>query len=698
MEQIPKPIIDFPKLKDWLKITPEKKVIFFSGRVELGQGNKTALEMMIADELDDLPEAINLQMARTDCTPNEGFTAGSMSIVHGGQALRWVAASFRRKVIEASSLRLNAELDKLKLVQGQIFNENRLCFPVSKVLDDIDLNASIVDGTVLKKISKRWRSSKNIEWIDLVERMSGTPFIHDIEEPNMLYGSPIHPANMYSKIVDFDKDALLSRPGIVKIVKDGSFVGVLANSQHEALAAAEWGRSKIKWNLPEKGSEDPISHLENFQEDFVNAIETGDTNKNSGEWFELSVSRPYIYHGSIGPSAAVAKWADERLTVWTHSQGVFQLRNALSMVFEIPEEKIVVIHCMGSGCYGHNGADDVALDAALLAKSVNGRSVKVVWSRYDEFHAAPMGAAMSTKARAHLGPDTLITAFETEITSVPHSTRPGTGGTANLRSAVLIENSKIPARSPDVPIARGGGAERNAVPSYDFGPVSVKKRLVHDLPYRASALRSLGAFNNVIATEGLVDDIAYKVKIDPIDFRLQHISDPRSREILTHLDKETKEKRRKLKEGQGWGVGFARYKGISGFCAVYACVSVDEEVAVDEIISVSDVGEAISIDGVKNQIEGGIIQSISWTLKEAVAVDGLSSKVDTWFDYPILKFSEVPKITTILINRPDEKPLGAAEISQGPGGAAVANAVRNALGIRVKKLPITRDELIAATL
>ena len=164
------------------------------------------------------------------------------------------------------------------------------------------------------------------------------------------------------------------------------------------------------------------------------------------------------------------------------------------------------------------------------------------------------------------------------------------------------------------------------------------------------------------------------------------------------MDEETKENRRKLKEEHGCGVGFARYKGISGFCAVYACVSVDEEVSVDEIISVSDVGEAISIDGVKNQIEGGIIQSISWTLKEAVAMDGLSSKVDTWFDYPILKFSEVPKMTTILINRPDEKPLGAAEISQGPGGAAVANAVRNALGIRVKKLPITRDELIAATL
>lgn len=696
--QFPKPLLDYPKLGDWLTVTSENKLIFFSGRVELGQGNLTALIMMISDELGVIPEKITLQTARTDKTPNEGFTAGSMSIAHGGQSLRWAVAALRRQILDISAASLSADPSELELSNGEIYQKGSLCFSIDEVLEKVDLNSKITEEAKLKDPSQRWTEFREIERVDLMERMTGAPFVHDIMEDGMLFGATIHPANMYSKLLKLDVESLSGRPGVVKIVQDGSFVGVLATTQRFALEAAEWAREKSEWEENSEKIENPISHLESQNCDFEVITETGDVNKNSGEWYELTISRPYIFHGSIGPAAAVAKWERGKLTVWTHSQGVFQLRNALAAVLEISEENIIVIHKAGSGCYGHNGADDAALDAALLANAVAGKYVKVVWSRYDEFHAAPMGAAMSTKSRAHLGPDGLITAFDVEVTSVPHSSRPGTGGTPNLRSAVLIENSKLPAKSPDVPAVRGGGAERNAVPSYDFGPVRVKKRLVHDLPYRASALRSLGAYNNVIVNEGLIDEIALNVGENPLDFRIKHCAEDRSKELLLRLDKETKTYRKKLKESQGWGVAYARYKGISGLCAVFVSVTVDEEVSVDHVVSVSDVGEAISPDGVKNQIEGGIIQSISWTLKEAVKTDGNSVAVESWFDYPIIKFSEIPTMDTILIERPYEKPLGAAEISQGPAGAAVANAVRNALGIRVKQLPITRDAIVSSLL
>ena len=696
--QTPKPLVEYPKLGDWVSLNEEKKLVFFSGRVELGQGNITALTMMICDELGVQPGQVNLQTARTDMTPNEGFTAGSMSIVHGGQSLRWAVAYLRQQILKISAKKLKTSLDELDLYNGEIHHNGSVVFKIDEVLDDVNFESEIPEDIGLKDPSQRWSQFREINRVDLMERMTGAPFVHDIIEQGMLFGAPVHPGNMYSKLLSLDIQALSKRPGVIKVVQDGSFVGVLATSQQSALEAAEWARGKAQWRETDTTIDNPMSYLNSQHHDFEIVAETGDVNKNSGQWYELTVSRPYIFHGSIGPSAAVAKWEKEKLTVWTHSQGVFQLRGALAKVFETEEANITVIHKAGAGCYGHNGADDAALDAALLAKAVEGNYVKVVWSRYDEFHAAPMGAAMVTKSRAHLGPDGLITAFDVEVTSVPHSSRPGTGGTPNLRSAVLIENSKLPANSPDVPAVRGGGAERNAVPSYNFGPVRVKKRLVHDLPFRASALRSLGAYNNVIVNEGLVDEVANKVGEDPIAYRIKHCTDERSKDLLLRLEAESRKYIKNLKEGQGWGVGYARYKGLSGLCAVLAIVTVDEEVTVDRVVSVSDVGEAVSPDGVKNQIEGGIIQSISWTLKEAVKTEGNSTIVESWYDYPIIKFSEIPIVETILIERPLEKPLGAAEISQGPAGAAVANAVSNALGTRVSQLPITRDAIVSSLL
>ncbi len=695
---VPPPLADAPHMRDWIAISSEGNVTFLSGRVELGQGSSTALLMMAADELGVSADAITLETARTDRTPNEGLTAGSMSITFGGAALRWAASALLVQMLDAASERLGCAPQELRAECGEILrNDASTGLNLLDFVSAADLSCRVADLARPKDAGERWKTFRDIPRMDLKERMVGTPFVHDMTAPDMLHGAPVHPPSMQSALVSLDLESLKARPDVVDVVHDGSFVGVVADTPLAAARAAEWAQKRGTWETKLVEASDPVEFIASSMADAETIVDTGNVNRNIGQWYETTVTRPYIFHGSIGPAAAVALWEGDEATVWTHSQGVFQLRKAISMALKLEEKRIRAIHCPGAGCYGHNGADDVAFDAVLMARAVPGRQVKVVWSRRDEFHAAPMGAAMATNIRALLGPDNNLTAFDVMVNSAPHTNRPGAGGTPNLRAAAYLANPIQPARSTDVPLARGGGASRNAVPTYKAGDVRVQRRLVHDLPYRSSSLRSLGAFNNVIAIESLMDDIALDIGVPPLDFRLQHIDDQRSRDVLERIDAETRRVREvPLPEGAGWGLGFARYKGTGGYCAVMVRVEVDGDVRVTDAFAVADVGEAVSPDGVRNQIEGGMLQSISWTLKEAVPVGGTSTTAGSWADYPILQFSEAPRLSIALIERADALPLGAGEISQGPTGAAVCNAVRAALGIRVRNLPITRDAIIAA--
>ncbi len=693
----PSPLASSPNLKHWLRLSEEKKIIFFTGRVELGQGNTTALLMMIADELDSSPSSIILETARTDLTPNEGITAGSMSITIGGQALRWVASALKLQILEIASKRLNVNSKDLSICEGHIFDRGKKTeFSLTDFFDGLDLNRKIIDDARPKIFKERRKSFRDVNRVDLESRLFGAPFIHDLKFDDMVYGAPVHPPGPYSHLVDLNLEMLKGRPGVIKVVKNGSFVGIIASTSYHAKNAASWARKNGQWESNIKEPFNLFKNLKNVNTKPETVIESRDVNKNSGTWFEITATRPFIYHGSIGPAVAIAKAEKDQITIFSHSQGVFQLRQAIAKVLNIAEEKICVIHKPGSGCYGHNGADDVAFDAVLMAQSVPGRFLKVVWSRFDEFHSSPMGASMVTKSRALLSSNNRLVAFDVELNSTPHTNRPS-ANFPNLLAAGYLANPISPSRNPDVPVERGGGADRNAIPSYEVGGVRVRKRIIYDTPYRTSALRSLGAYCNVVANEALLDSIAKQIGVEPIAFRLDHTTDPRAREILERLKYETEKDREAAnEEGIGWGIGFARYKGSGGYCAVMVKVHVGENVSVTDVISVSDVGEAVSSDGVKNQVEGGIIQSISWTLKECVPVDGFSATAESWTDYPIIKFSEIPSLRTILIDRPEKKPLGAGEISQGPTGAAIVNAVANAIGCHVTNLPITRDAIISA--
>jgi CO/xanthine dehydrogenase Mo-binding subunit len=406
-------------------------------------------------------------------------------------------------------------------------------------------------------------------------------------------------------------------------------------------------------------------------------------------------TRPYIAHASIAPSCAMAQWTGDQVHVWTHSQGVYLLRADLALVLKLPVENITVEHMEGAGCYGHNAADDVALDAVLLAKAAGGAPVRVQWSRADELSHAPFGAAMAIEIEADLDAQGEIVDWRHFIWSNGHVARPGRAAQPSLLAATELENPFPRMISTNPPQAHGGGGDRNAIPLYDFPSWQICSHRLLTMPVRTSALRTLGAQGNVFAIECFLDELAAERGEDPVAFRLRHLSDPRAQDVIRAVATRANWKPDK-RPGVGYGLGFARYKNTGAYCAVVAEIEGAEDISVKRLTIAVDVGEAINPDGVINQIEGGAIQATSWVLKEGVrfAKDRITST--TWTDYPILRFSEVPQVQVELIQRPDVEPVGAGEAAHGPVTAAIANAVFDALELRVRNLPITRDSLIAA--
>lgn len=508
-----------------------------------------------------------------------------------------------------------------------------------------------------------------------------------------------------------DGDALRQQlsdlPGVAGVVLDGSFVGLICAREYDAITAATKAATRLNWVAAPVPSTDVLSHIAASDAPTQQVETRGDAfDTLGGTAYQTEVSRQYISHGSIGPSCALAQWdaQGESLEVWTHSQGVFPLRNALAQVLVIAPEAIHVRHVPGPGCYGHNGADDVALDAALMARACPGVPVRVVWSREDEFRLSPMGPAMLTRAEARVDADGQILGMRVHSASAPHGNRPGRGGAPQLRASFYMAKPFAFPPAGDIPASSGGGADRNAQPIYAVPALDVSKKIVDDLPWRTSSMRGLGAGVNVHALEALMDDIAHDRGVDPIDYRLRHLTDDRARAVLQRaaemarwpghggaapglMDQGT---------GRGRGVALARYKNIAAWCAIIAEVEVDEEVRLTRVWAAVDAGEVINPDGMRNQIEGGILQTASWTLKEAMPLEGDHAAASTWEDYPILKFADVPPIDVALIDRPDCPPLGVAEAPQGPTVAAIGNALRMALGVRIGAAPFTRDRLIEA--
>ena len=539
--------------------------------------------------------------------------------------------------------------------------------------------------------------------IDLPAKATGAPsYVHDLELPAMVHGRIVRPPSYNARLVDVDEATVAAISGVLKIVRDGTFLGVIAEREGQAIAARAALQAAAIWEsdapLPTDQSIYEILFQGPTQDKLV--IDGSITDQpipaidpppdHAANTHSAAYYRPYQMHGSMGPSAAVAKWVDDKLTVWSHTQGAYPLRAALVPVLGLAPEQIHVIHTEGAGCYGHNGADDVALDAALLARAYPSRPVSLKWMREDEHTWEPYGPAMAVQLNASLDDSGKVIAWNQDIWSYPHSGRPraNSTGSSGLLAAWHLADP-LPAPPRQMMGGRHSGSFRNSDPLY-----------------ATSSMRSLGAYANIFAIESFMDELALAAGVDPVDFRLQQLTDERAQAVIRAAAKKADWQPRanpnhsgpNNNNGKGRGIAFAQYKNIQCYCAIVVDVTVDQQtgqIHIDKAVIAAEAGQVVNPDGLSNQLEGGFVQAASWTLHEAVHFDANGITSRDWDSYPILHFTEAPVIETVLLNRPELPFLGSGEASQNPTPAAIANAVFDAVGVRLREIPFTKERVLA---
>ena len=687
-----------PVLSSWIHLSREGEVKVSPGKVEIGQGIVTALAQIAADELDVELARVRMVSASTAASPNEGVTSGSLSVQQSGRAIRQACAEIRQLFLIAASDRLGVAIDALAVSDGIISGPGNVSTSYWELADDISLDRHATGSAVPKKAAQRRLAGHSGQRLDIPDKIFAHPrFIHDIALPGMLHGRVLRSETAAAKLTELKEDSSRAVAGVVAIVRDGSFAGVVSETEEGAEAALGALRKGAMWSseqaLPD---ENELGAWLKTQPAGLTVIDTkvAPHPAETSRTVRRQYTRPYLAHAAIAPSCAMAQWSGDRVHVWSHSQGVYFLRADLALVLQLPLEHITVEHMEGAGCYGHNAADDVALDAVLLAKAAGNRPVRVQWSRADEMTHPPFGAAMAIEIEADLDAKGEIVGWRHSVWGNGHTARPGRAAQPALLAASELAKPFPRMISTNPPAANGGGADRNSIPAYDFPAWQIECHRLTVMPVRTSALRTLGAQGNVFAIESFIDELAAERGEDPIAFRLRHLTDLRAKDVIRAVARRANWKP-ETRSGIGYGIAFARYKNTGAYCAVIAEIEGAEEIRVRRLTIAVDVGEAINPDGVINQIEGGAIQATSWVLKERVRFDRQRITSNSWTEYPILRFSEVPEVEVELIPRPEIDPVGAGEAAHGPVTAAIANAVFDALGVRVRDLPITRERLIA---
>ena len=690
------------RLDAWLRINADGTATVFTGKVELGQGILTALRQIAAEELDLPLERIAMISGDTGRTPNEGQTAGSQSVENSGTALRMAGAEARAILLDLAAKRLGVVADTLSVADGAISAADGRKVTYGELAGEVDLKREATAKAVPKPAARHRIVGQSIPRFDIPAKVTGgVAFVQDVRLPGMVHGRVVRPPRYGAALESVDEATAKALPGVIAVVHDGSFLGVVAEREEQAVKAREALAKSAKWKVgPELPDPARIhAHLKSLPaKDDVIGVKQAPM-PDGVRRFAATYTKPYIAHASLGPSASLAEFRDGKLTVWTHSQGVFPLRAELVSALKLQPADVRCIHVEGSGCYGHNGADDVALDAALLARGVPGRPVRLQWMRDDEFAWEPYGAAMVMEAKAALDGNGRIVDWDYELWSNTHSMRPQSTKGANVLAAWYLQEPQHSGPPQGIPQPAGGG-DRNSIPLYEFPSQRVLHHFIADMPIRVSALRTLGAYANVFAIESFMDELAAAAGADPVAFRLAHMKDARARAVIEAVAKKSGWKEGEKGNGtRGRGIGFAKYKNLACYVAVVAEVEIDRAtgiVRVPRTYAATDAGLVINPDGLVAQIEGGIVQSASWTLKEQVRFDpsGITSR--DWASYPILTMREAPKVEVEVINRPNERPLGAGEGSQGPAVAAIANAFAAATGKRIRDLPMSPDRVKAA--
>jgi CO/xanthine dehydrogenase Mo-binding subunit len=689
-----------PRLREWLDFSVDGVVTIRPGKVEYGQGVWTALAQIAAEELDVALDQVQVAGVSTSGSPDEGVTSGSRSIQDCGGALRQVCAQVRAAFLAEAAGKLGADPAGLAIRRGTARSAAGPAGLSYWSLDEAALLDRAAQVTAAAKPEAEWSvAGRSAPRIDLPDKATGRPrFLHDQVLPGMLFGRVIRPPAPAATLDGVD-DADLPA-GVVVQVRDGSFLGVIAETDRAAAAAAARLAQAARWTVRESlPDEDDLKGflLSSPTEDqpVVRRADPAAAAQVDRTW-AAEYTRPFIAHGSMAPSCAIARWDSGQLSVWTHSQGVYPLRGALATGLGLDPAQVTVRYVEGAGVYGHNASDDAAADAVLLARAVPGRPVRVLWSRPDELSWGPLGSAMLARLSAGLDSGGRIRTWRQDVWSNGFVGRPGIGGEPRLLALSHVAGgTPISAALDGVP-SGAMGATRNAVPAYDIPDLEVTRHRLRTMPLRTSSLRSLGAFLNVFAIESFMDELAQAAGADPVAFRLAHLSDPRARRVIEEAAAMSGWAGRSPDEGTGFGLAFARYKGAAGYCAAVAEVAADTSISLRRLWLAVDVGRVINPDGVMNQVEGGAIQSASWALRERVRFDRTRITSVSWDSYPILRFTEVPEVTVRIVAAPGEPETGAGELAQGPVAGAIGNAVADAVGVRVRDLPLTTEQVTRA--
>lgn len=683
--------LDSMRIDDWLAFAPDGTLTIFSGKVELGTGVQTALAQMVAEELDLPLASVRVVMGDTARTPNEGLTAGSQTVRTIWNGARLAAAAARQALLTMAAERLEAPLADLSVAGGAVTSveDARRRVTYAELVGGKRFDLPIPDDVLVKPASAYQLIGVSAPRLDLMAKFSGAPsFVHDVRLPGMLHARVVRPPSPGATLDTIDERSVADIPS-VRVVRLGNFVAVVAEHEEQAVRAAR--RLHMTWReTPSLPAFDALYETIRQQSATDEVVQQqGDVDaawRDAATVVSASYFQPFQAHATMGPSCAVARFDEAGLTVWCQSQGVFALRSALAQLLALPVERVRVIFQEGAGCYGHTGSDDAAADAAVLAREV-GAPVRVQWSREDEFAWEPKTPAMVMEARAGLDAQGRLIAWDYGVWTPSHVGRP-TGMAPqgrDLLAGQLLHGEPQPPRRMQI----GGG--RNAPTDYTMSNARVTVHWLASSPLRISSFRSLGAFANVFANESLMDEAALAAGVDPVAFRLRHLDDPRARDTLEAAARQAGWGEPQP-HGAGRGVAFARYENTEAYTAAVADVHVGTatgEVRVRRLVVAHDCGLMINPDGVRNQIEGAAIQATSRALKEEVRFDTTRLTSLDWESYPIMTFSETPDVECVLLDRPDQPPVGAGEAATTVIAPAIANAIANATGLRLRQMPFT---------
>ena len=707
---------DPTQLDSWIAVSQDGTVTLFTSKVELGTGIETALAQIAAEELDVSWRNVKVDMGDTAKTIDQATTSGSRTIERAGPQVRQAAAAARRELLRLATEKLGAPAEKLIVRDGvvSIIGNPSQRVSYAQLIGGKRFNVKIqAEGRagelklaqdVKPKDPKEYTTvGKTVPRFDLPPKVTGERiYVQDVRIPGMLHGRVVRPPVVNTEPTRIDEESVRGIPGLVMIVREGKFVGVVAKTEWAAIKAAQ--ALKVTWSTPTTkipaNTEELYAYLKNTKS--FTTLKGGDKGvlatglAKAKKQYEAAFRWPFQMHGMIGPSCAIANVRGDQATIWSGCQGPFRTRSSIASLLNIPETNVRVIYHEASGSYGRMSNDDGAEDAALLSRAV-GAPVRVQWSRQDEHGWEPKGPAQTQVLKAGLDDEGKIIAWEFTDYSLPWTVSSTT---------ILLASEQIGIKPKTQGSGNGnqGGGEIYAFENSRVLAEEIPWLQPEPSPLRTSNLRAPGQLSRCFASETLLGEIAADLGVDPVEFRLRYLTgDPRGTDVLKAVAEKSQWQKRRSPAASSTGMtargrGVAMTRRTGGYAAAVADVEVDKstgKVTVRRVTLAHDCGLIVNPDGVKNQVEGNIVQGVSRALYEEVTFDSSGVTSLDWNSYPILKFPDLPDLDIVLINRPEVASLGAGELSTVPIPAAIANAISDATGIRLREVPFTPKRILA---